>query len=130
MVLPIVIALQQEAVAIAQFEGGIGQSIRDSRLSERRSYRANQDVGLARSSAKNEAADEHVVASADETARADVSEKRVARLVQIVDFDQSHAGRIIPAAHDRGVSPWGKRGHDGGLEIGTRSEPVCLKLRG
>ena len=76
IVLPVVVCDQERAIAVAQFQGRIGQNVTQTRLGERRSDAAHGHRGAAIAVPKNEASDHHIVTRSDKAARADVGQLR------------------------------------------------------
>ena len=71
---------------------------------------------------QDEAGDYEVVASPNQRSRADVAQFRWNRLTQVVQFNQGDAGRVIFAAHDRGVGAGKQRRINGSLEVISRRD--------
>ena len=113
-----------------QFKGGISQDVAQSGLAQRRAEAADDDVHVAGGGAKNEAADHDVLARPDKAAGADVGQGGVGhRTVVVVKFHQSHAGRLVLAGENGGISRRRERGHDDRFPVVAGLERRAFNLR-
>src|SRR5438067_13276463 len=99
--LPIVVGIDGGAVAVVQFQRGIGEWIGDAEGGERRTDAAHYYLRSAGPSAKNETADHDIVVGQDKPSSADVRQLGDRIRIQVVSFHQGNAG-IIRGAADHG----------------------------
>src|SRR5205085_11405375 len=89
-----IIRIQQGAIAVAQFEGWIDQSIRYPKGYQARPDSPYHDVGIA-VPAQNEARDHDIGTRADKGSRADIGQRRRGCVTKIINFHQAYACGII-----------------------------------
>src|SRR5438034_3337761 len=111
-----------------QLEIRILQKTLETCSTEGRANRSDEHSGSssAHASAYDQSTNHDVVPGVDITARTNVRERRVCRLIQVIHFHNSHAGAVVLALKNSGILAWIERGHDSGLEIVRGRNPRRL----
>src|SRR2546423_11725190 len=128
-IFPIVIERDARAVAVEELEGRVEERIGNPKAAERRTKRAeHHDRAIA--IADDDAGNHDVVTRADETAGAEIRQRRAIAGRHIVSLDHAVPGSAILSSKLSGVLSRRERGDDGGLFVVRRRETAVLDLSG
>ncbi len=104
LVHPVIVRGDHVSVTVSKFENRISQGAGDTEVRKRGTDRTHHDSGVkATLWAYNDATNQNIRIRPDKATRAQVTQLTfgdVRRIVQVIDFDQSHTGSTVIATDD------------------------------
>ena len=126
-VAPIVINGDKLAIAVIKLQGWICQGVGHTEIRQAGTNRAKKHPRRS-VPGDDRAADHHVIACVDETARRDIGQLGIDRLIQVVHFEQAYARSVVLAPDNDRISPGIEYSPKRRLQIVGRCQPAVDNL--